>query len=173
MLFNIGFKEALKLGNFRCFVFHDVDLLPENDLNYYGCPRRPRHLSVAVDKFHYKLPYHNIFGGVGAFTKEQFENINGFSNKFWGWGGEDDDLYKRILAAHYTLSRPSMSIGRYTMVKIGHNSAPGDPFRFEKLQTSVKRMFIDGLNSLKYDVLKFQEHELFTQILVNVDPRAV
>ena len=43
----------------------------------------------------FRLPYASIFGGVGSFTKEQFENINGFSNKFWGWGGEDDDLYRR------------------------------------------------------------------------------
>ena len=42
-----------------------------------------------------RLPYNNIFGGTGAFTREHFEKINGFSNSYWGWGGEDDDLYKR------------------------------------------------------------------------------
>lgn len=45
--------------------------------------------------FFSSLPYSNIFGGAGSFTREHFELINGFSNKFWGWGGEDDDLYKR------------------------------------------------------------------------------
>lgn len=38
------------------------------------------------------LPYEDIFGGVSALTKEQFINVNGFSNEFWGWGGEDDDM---------------------------------------------------------------------------------
>ena len=42
-----------------------------------------------------RLPYKGIFGGAGAFRKEDFEKINGFSNQFWGWGGEDDDLYRR------------------------------------------------------------------------------
>ena len=42
-----------------------------------------------------RLPYTTIFGGAGAFKKEDFEMINGFSNHFWGWGGEDDDLYRR------------------------------------------------------------------------------
>ena len=36
-----------------------------------------------------------MFGGVTAFTAEQFKNANGFSNLFYGWGGEDDDIYNR------------------------------------------------------------------------------
>ena len=38
-------------------VFHDVDLLPEDDRNLYTCGDQPRHMSVSVDKFKYKLPY--------------------------------------------------------------------------------------------------------------------
>ena len=53
-LFNIGFKEALKTADFNCFVFSDVDLLPEDDRNSYGCPTSPRHMSVAIDKFDYR-----------------------------------------------------------------------------------------------------------------------
>ena len=30
-LMNVGFKEAMKIDDFDCFVFHDVDLLPEDD----------------------------------------------------------------------------------------------------------------------------------------------
>lgn len=54
MLMNIGFKEALRLRNFTCFIFHDVDLLPEDDRNLYSCPEQPRHMSVAIDVFKYK-----------------------------------------------------------------------------------------------------------------------
>lgn len=45
----------------------------------------------------FRLPYPTNFGGVTAVTKEQFEAINGFSNIFYGWGGEDDDLYNRFV----------------------------------------------------------------------------
>lgn len=54
MLMNIGFVEALKLYNYDCFVFHDIDLIPEDDRNLYTCPEQPRHMSVAIDTFNYK-----------------------------------------------------------------------------------------------------------------------
>ena len=57
MLLNIGFREALRFNNYKCFIFHDVDLLPENDRNKYSCPSSPRHLSVAVDTFNYRQVY--------------------------------------------------------------------------------------------------------------------
>ena len=49
------------------------------------------------NSFACRLPYSTIFGGAGSLTKEHFKLINGFSNKFWGWGGEDDDLYNRYM----------------------------------------------------------------------------
>lgn len=50
---NAGVREALKEEDFQCFVFHDVDLIPEDDRNLYSCPSAPRHMSVSVDKFNY------------------------------------------------------------------------------------------------------------------------
>ena len=42
-----------------------------------------------------RLPYWQYFGGVSAMSKEQFQKINGLPNSYWGWGGEDDDIYNR------------------------------------------------------------------------------
>jgi hypothetical protein len=53
-LMNIGFLEALKQNDYQCFIFHDVDLIPEDDRNLYTCPEQPRHMSVAIDKFGYR-----------------------------------------------------------------------------------------------------------------------
>lgn len=52
--------------------------------------------SIIWSKFYLRLPYDTIFGGVVAFTPQQYETVNGLSNSFWGWGGEDDDLYNRF-----------------------------------------------------------------------------
>ncbi len=54
VLYNLGFRESAQFGLFDCFIFHDVDLLSENDENYYGCPVSPLHMSVAIDKFKYR-----------------------------------------------------------------------------------------------------------------------
>ncbi|RXG61045.1 Beta-1,4-N-acetylgalactosaminyltransferase bre-4, partial [Armadillidium vulgare] len=96
MALNVGFIEALKIHSYDCFIFHDIDLIPEDDRNLYTCPVQPRHMSVAINVMQYKLPYNDIFGGVSAMTVDQFRTVNGFSNKFWGWGGEDDDMSNRI-----------------------------------------------------------------------------
>ena len=51
MLFNIGFAMATNLTSldyWNCFIFHDVDLLPEDDRNLYNCPTKPRHMSVGM-----------------------------------------------------------------------------------------------------------------------------
>lgn len=53
-MMNVGFVEAMKLFNYDCLIFHDVDLLPENDRNFYTCSEQPKHMSVAVNTFSYR-----------------------------------------------------------------------------------------------------------------------
>jgi hypothetical protein len=89
-MLNIGFRLA---GHNDYFCFHDVDLVPlEAD---YSFPERPVHLGRHLSQFGDELPYEGYFGGVNLFSKADFERINGFSNGYWGWGGEDDDLRQR------------------------------------------------------------------------------
>ncbi|XP_069378754.1 beta-1,4-galactosyltransferase 6 isoform X4 [Paralichthys olivaceus] len=55
MLFNVGFLEAMKDVDWDCFIFHDVDHIPVNDRNYYGCSQMPRHFAAKLDKYMYIL----------------------------------------------------------------------------------------------------------------------
>ncbi|XP_064510455.1 beta-1,4-galactosyltransferase 6 isoform X2 [Pseudopipra pipra] len=120
MLFNVGFKEAMKDAVWDCIIFHDVDHLPENDRNYYGCGEMPRHFAAKLDKYMYILPYNEFFGGVSGLTVEQFKKINGFPNAFWGWGGEDDDLWNRVHYAGYNVTRPEGDLGKYKSIPHHH-----------------------------------------------------
>ena len=49
-LMNIGYREAVNMFPYTCFVSHDVDLLPEDDRISYGSEHSPIHLSVSIDK---------------------------------------------------------------------------------------------------------------------------
>lgn len=53
-LLNVGYLEALKEANWDCFIFHDVDLVPENDFNVYMCDRQPKHLVVGRNNTGYR-----------------------------------------------------------------------------------------------------------------------
>ena len=66
-------------------IFHDVDLIPLDLRNIYGCSMEgPRHLSANLQQFRYLLPYENLFGGVVAISSTLFESVNGFSNEYFG-----------------------------------------------------------------------------------------
>ena len=52
-MMNIGFMEAQNLGDLDCVIFHDVDMLAEDDRNFYTCSKLPRHIGAYCDKFNY------------------------------------------------------------------------------------------------------------------------
>ncbi|XP_035912557.1 beta-1,4-N-acetylgalactosaminyltransferase bre-4 isoform X2 [Anopheles stephensi] len=167
-LMNIGFVEAMKQKSWECMVFHDIDLLPMDDRNLYTCPDQPRHMSVAVDTFGFKLPYSTIFGGVSAMTEKQFRMVNGFSNSFWGWGGEDDDMSNRLKHVGFHIARYPVNIARYTM--LNHKKEKANPKRYEKLVNGAKRFDSDGLNSLHYQLVNLIRKPLYTWIHAAISP---
>ncbi|XP_043936446.1 beta-1,4-galactosyltransferase 3-like [Protopterus annectens] len=168
-LLNVGFKEAMKHENWDCIFFHDVDLIPEDDRNTYICDLFPKHASIAMDKFKYRLPYKHFFGGVSALTPEHVEKINGFPNSYWGWGGEDDDIATRIKLNKMLVARPPIHIGRYKM--ISHKRDKGNeknPERFQLLKNATLRWEEDGLNNLEYILLSKKNNHLYTNITVDI-----
>ena len=136
MLLNVGFAEAVKDFNFTCAIFHDVDLLPMNDTNLYNCPTKPLHMSSRVSTFDYKLPYAKIFGGVTVMTTQHFGLVNGYSNMFWGWGGEDDDMYNRLHDNGLDIARLEGE-GYYKMAR--HKAEVKNPDRIKILDTGRQR----------------------------------
>ncbi|KAL8575035.1 hypothetical protein ACOMHN_063567 [Nucella lapillus] len=172
LLLNIGVLEASLRDLYTCFIFHDVDLIPLHDLNLYRCGEQPKHFAVGINKFKYALPYAGYFGGVAGLSREQVEKINGNSNLYFGWGGEDDELLYRVQARGMKVVRYPGKIGRYDMFKHNrdHGNAP-NPVRFKLLQSTAMRMDQDGLNSLQYNVTSVGVHPLYTWIRIALDPK--
>ena len=91
-LLNIGFQQAIRKG---CdyVVFHDVDMLPVDvDYSYSDVPI---HLANGFTNSDREI-FDTYFGGVTMFPIDLFKKVNGYSNEYWGWGFEDDDLLMRL-----------------------------------------------------------------------------
>ena len=111
--------------------------------------------------------YASLFGGVIILSRAQFKAINGYSNRFFGWGAEDDDLYNRVRAKRYHVSRPDKTIARYKM--LSHTKDKWSPVNDKLMHEGSQRFAWDGLNSLRYRVVRKEEGPLFILIVVDID----
>ncbi|KAK3773354.1 hypothetical protein RRG08_023234 [Elysia crispata] len=167
-IMNAAFREALKLFDFQCVTFHDVDLVPEDDRNMYSCADMPKHMSIGIDKFNYHLPYDGLVGGVLMFRTEHFQQVNGYSNMYWGWGAEDDDMTTRILHQGLRIYRPPSNIARYKMVKHDGRKVSEVSVRMKLLRSAARRSKMEGLNNIQYTLLYTHTEKLFTHFLVDI-----
>jgi hypothetical protein len=133
-LLNIGFKYAKKL---KCdyVVFHDVDMLPiDVDYSYV---EHPIHLATNFisDGDMKRTLFYNYFGGVTLFSVSDFERINGYSNEYWGWGFEDDDLLYRCIKNYILLDK----------IEISNTIASSSTLKFNGVNSFVK-------SKVKFDI---------------------
>ena len=189
LLMNAGALESNRFGDFNCFIFHDVDMLPEVAELDYSCRANPTHLSPSVSKFFYNLNYGTDFGGVVALTKLQFEHVNGYSNRFWGWGAEDDEMNQRIYSSGLTREAADPMLGRFTMLEHQH-SWSFDPShkitmstndvifreirqkykwsRNDELGSKPNDWKMDGLNTAKFKVVNATEMNGYIHMYTDV-----
>ena len=165
-LLNIGFLEADKDCDY--FVMHDVDMLPQNV--DYGYQEIPTHLAASASQFNYGLPYEGYFGGVTMFSRESFLKINGYSNEYWGWGAEDDDVLYRCHLAGLAVQRQSPGI----LKSLTHDRVI-DQQDYQKNIDRIREMWSkkldwenEGINSCKYSVVERNETPERTLIKVSI-----
>lgn len=151
-------------------MFHDVDLLPLPDLlPWYD--RTPGAWEVLHPAGAWgKYPFPRYLGGVVAMRRSLFEACNGFPNTFWGWGGEDDALLRRLetcTAGRVRIVRPKTppppafldlesepGAGIRASTRIADGGLPElrNMSKREQLRADDDGWTTDGLNTVQYIV---------------------
>ncbi|ELU07793.1 hypothetical protein CAPTEDRAFT_152304 [Capitella teleta] len=166
-LLNAGFAESRRIiSNIDCFVFHDVDLIPEDLSNLYACASKVR--SLVTGRRHRRYTqYGGYMGGATSFIPQLFEDINGYSNKFYGWGGEDDNARHRVKKSGLKMMKVPWEIGRFTMLQ--HADDSGNPHvKNMKVLGSDVLPEVDGLHTTNYEVKSISYRDHFIRILVDI-----
>ncbi|XP_030838057.1 beta-1,4-galactosyltransferase 6-like isoform X1 [Strongylocentrotus purpuratus] len=165
---NVGYRGATRFGDWNCVIFHDIDLVPMKGGNYYGCDNFPRHLAAYTEQFKYRLPYETIFGGVVGLTAEQVRLSNGYSNAYWGWGGEDDELFVRLKRRGINITRETEH-GYYRSLqhkkKLKKQLCPEVNCLYNNFQL---RADWEGINNMTYSIKSLELFPLYTKISVDV-----
>jgi hypothetical protein len=153
LLCNIGFDLYKNECDYICI--HDIDMIGENfDYSYETIIT---HLSARWRDRNYQEFYSKFLGGVVLFPKEDFIKINGFSNEYWGWGAEDDDLRLRCDIMNLKVQRKQGRFRSLPHDRIAHKDrrakSPGYINNATKLNKFTKQSHEDQLTSLKNDGL--------------------
>ena len=160
-LLNTGFIEITKkFNNINNIHFSDVDNYPLNTnvINYRN----------TIENVNHYFGHTHCIGGIYAFNKKIFKDINGFSNNFWAWGYEDADLQNRVKLKKYKINRDNF-IGRGNNNKIYDKIDRKNKFYkdnqiqekifFKKYIEDIKNIYKDGLNNIKYKKISDTEIE--------------
>lgn len=115
-----------------------------------------------------------FIGGILLLTNKDFEMVNGMSNKYWGWGLEDDEFYVRLMDAGLKVLRPeNISTGKSdTFSHIhDHNHRRRDHAKCHNQKEETRRRDTKtGLDTIKYNVNDRKEMSIdgITFTLLNV-----
>ncbi|XP_036689425.1 beta-1,4-galactosyltransferase 3-like [Balaenoptera musculus] len=167
-LHSMGFWEAVQEEDRDCVSFHDVNLLPKDDRNPYICDIFPAHVSVAIDRFKYTLPYRGYLGGVFALRRLHYVRIHGFPTTYWGWDPEDDDVTSRLKLSGMLLLRPHLLLGCYRMLEgqdCSQKQSPQSPGLLARIRRKWRH---DGMNSLGCRLLSKELQPLYTSLTVDI-----
>uniref|UniRef100_A0A1I8FMV6 Glyco_transf_7N domain-containing protein n=1 Tax=Macrostomum lignano TaxID=282301 RepID=A0A1I8FMV6_9PLAT len=156
LLFNIGFVESAKIFPAYCYIFHDVDLLPENDHNMYRCGANPRHLGAEISSFGYKTALRRLF----------WRRLRPHGRTV----PENERLPKYLLR----LGPPRTTILASRVAWAGYKVARYPPRHRQYLEQSKKALEQeDGLNSMQYNVIGVQDRQLVYFISVEISEEAI
>jgi len=152
-LINVGFKESSKSCDY--IAMHDVDLLPKDPKLLYSFPEDgPLH--IASPELHPKYDYPTFIGGILLISRKHYNQVDGMSNKYWGWGLEDDEFFVRMRQANLPIQRPkgirSGRSGAFTHVHSAKKRQRDNAKCYNQRNATRRRDKQTGLSTVFYKV---------------------
>jgi len=167
---NIGFSIAEKQNKQQDahYILTDVDLLPSYDLieKYLQYPENPIHLAHIGTRYD-KSRSKSFLGGVLSVNKKDFMDCNGYPNDFWGWGGEDDVLFRRFQNKKIKIDKPEepvVDLEEFDLTEKNINLKENDAklqLKNEKIKQSMFNTKENGLIDVNstYDIINETEKD--------------
>ncbi|ENN73307.1 beta-1,4-galactosyltransferase 7 [Dendroctonus ponderosae] len=155
-LINVGYLYTK--NEYDYIAMHDVDLLPLNKALMYSYPSQPHHL--AAPHLHPRYHYAKFIGGILLINREQFALVDGLSNRYWGWGLEDDEFYVRLRDAQLNVTRPENILTNRTNTfrHIHDKSRKRDTVKCDRQKEVTRRRDREtGLHDVKYKISSHNE----------------
>jgi len=164
-LMNIGYREAMRLFHFTCFVFHPVHILPMSSRNVYGCEHSPMQLAV-----NHVSESADPFARVEMMSEEDFRTINGYPNNFAGMHGAQESLHERAKELGLPWHRTTEDIGKFRTQAIAPSSSLRvHPTLNDQVKHATQNQQDNGLSSLSYKLESVRNRDLFTLVNVSFD----
>ncbi|VDN09068.1 unnamed protein product [Dibothriocephalus latus] len=178
-LFNVAVRAVKESSNdddqlydINCFILHDVDKVPISPSVVYECGQNFCHdICVTTRPYCIFRMYGAFMGAATAFRWEHIKTINGASNLFYGWGGENDDLRIRLKANKIPVDQPPAREGMFYEFEREHPASVEN--RREDIglmdpQNATHRWKTDGINQTRYTLLKRIDYNFFIWLLVSI-----
>jgi hypothetical protein len=156
----------------------DVFKQEEKDLNwtYIFQPADCYPINVDYNLYEYDIVYHIVedystqFAKMFCYNPVAFIKMNGYSNDYWGWGGEDSELLKKTDEFNLKYNRRISNFDRnddtpnYSLEYI-QDGAHTNSINLNKVYSRFKIDFLnEGLNTLEYELINISKIDDYTTL---------
>jgi hypothetical protein len=118
-------------------------MLPNNDLIKYF-------FSDNVISAYPKPYYNNFIGAIVVMPLDIMIKVNGYTNKMYGWGAEDDNLYLRL--KHNNITPYNVNSGKVVNLEHTPSNRNFNIHNKKINKDELNNNFNSGLSDLKYTI---------------------
>lgn len=164
-MMNVGFDLYSKSSpsDGWVYMFHPIDLFPKSGVGVY-LHGMESILCGQATIIRYNVMGQKHFYRACQYSPAVYRAFNGYTNRFWGWGAEDDEFFNRLRIKQIHSNYMNVEFNTWCETKEDHEPDHASPDYLAGLDhhasnlaiansITTERMESDGLSSLEYSVL--------------------